>query len=46
MKYFLWHLQIIPRLSAMAGFEIGSDLSINPAVPEDTAQFIRDLSEK
>lgn len=44
--YFLWHLQIIPRLSAMAGFELGSGLYINPAMPEDTAQFIRDLSEK
>jgi UDPglucose--hexose-1-phosphate uridylyltransferase len=46
VKYFLWHLRIIPRVTTMAGFEIGSGICINPAVPEDTAGYIRDLSER
>jgi UDPglucose--hexose-1-phosphate uridylyltransferase len=46
VKYFLWHLRIIPRTTTMAGFEIGSGMCINPAMPEDTAQFIRELPQK
>jgi UDPglucose--hexose-1-phosphate uridylyltransferase len=45
VKYFLWHLRIIPRVATTAGFEIGSGICINPAVPEETAEFMRDLSE-
>ena len=41
--YYLWHLRIIPRLSERAGFEIGSGIQINTALPEETAQFMRDL---
>ena len=43
-RYFLWHLRIVPRLSTMAGFEIGSGICINPSAPEDTAEFIRGVS--
>jgi galactose-1-phosphate uridylyltransferase len=28
----------------MAGFEIGSGIYINTALPEETAEFMRDLS--
>jgi UDPglucose--hexose-1-phosphate uridylyltransferase len=41
--YYLWHLRIIPRLTEVAGFEIGSGININTALPEETAQFIREL---
>jgi UDPglucose--hexose-1-phosphate uridylyltransferase len=40
--YFHWHLRIIPRLSMMAGFEIGSGIFINTALPEETAQVLRE----
>jgi UDPglucose--hexose-1-phosphate uridylyltransferase len=40
---YRWHIRIIPRLTETAGFEIGSGIFINPALPEDTARFIRDL---
>jgi UDPglucose--hexose-1-phosphate uridylyltransferase len=40
--YYLWHLQIYPRLTTIAGFELGSGISINTALPEETAAFIRD----
>jgi len=41
-NYFLWHLRIIPRLTEVAGFEIGSGININTALPEETAQFMRE----
>jgi len=40
--YFLWHVQIIPRLTTVAGFEIGSGMSINIALPEETAAYMND----
>lgn len=39
--YFQWHMQIVPRLTTAAGFEIGSGMYINTALPEETAAFIR-----
>jgi len=40
--YYHWHLQIIPRLTTPAGFEMGSGIYINVAFPEDTAAFLRE----
>lgn len=34
-----WHIEIIPRLTKMAGFEWGSGLYINPTSPEQAAKF-------
>jgi UDPglucose--hexose-1-phosphate uridylyltransferase len=42
-KYYRWHLRIVPRLTEIAGFEIGSGIHINSALPEETAAFIREL---
>lgn len=41
--YFLWHLQIIPRLTTPAGFELGSGMSINTVLPEEAAAYLRDI---
>jgi len=41
--YYCWHLRIYPRLTAVAGFEIGSGIHINTGVPEDTARFMREV---
>ena len=37
-----WHIEIIPRLTRVAGFEWGTGFYINPMPPEDAAQFLRD----
>ena len=37
-----WYLQIRPRLTTQAGFEIGSGMSINPSLPEEDADFLND----
>jgi UDPglucose--hexose-1-phosphate uridylyltransferase len=42
-EYFHWHLQILPRLVTPAGFELGTGIFINSALPEETAAFIRNL---
>lgn len=42
--HYCWHLRIYPRLTAVAGFEIGSGIHINTSVPEDTARFMRDVA--
>lgn len=44
-EYFHWHLQIIPRLVTPAGFELGTGMFINTALPEETAAFMRDLPD-
>ena len=44
--YYLFHIQIIPRLTTMAGFELGSGISISTALPEDTASLLRQSLEQ
>lgn len=41
--YYLWHIQIPPRLTTPAGFEIGSGISVNPCIPEEAASFLRSV---
>lgn len=41
--YYHWHIRIVPRLTTIAGFEMGSGMYINTSVPEDTARIIREL---
>lgn len=43
IKYdYHWHIDIIPRLTRIAGFEWGSGFYINPSVPEKAAQYLRE----
>jgi UDPglucose--hexose-1-phosphate uridylyltransferase len=39
---FHWHIEIIPKLTHVAGFEWGSGFYINPTPPEEAAGFLRD----
>jgi UDPglucose--hexose-1-phosphate uridylyltransferase len=36
-----WHMELVPRLTQIAGFEWGSGFYINPTSPEDAAAFLR-----
>ncbi len=40
--YYHWYIQILPRLTTPAGFELGSGVFINTSLPEETAKFLRD----
>jgi len=45
LDHFHWHLEVIPKLSRVAGFEWGSGFFINPVAPEDAAAALRDSTE-
>jgi UDPglucose--hexose-1-phosphate uridylyltransferase len=38
---FHWHVAVMPRTSAVAGFEVGSGFYANPVLPEDAARMLR-----
>ncbi len=44
VKYYHWYVSIIPRLTKMAGFELGSGMFINVSLPEENARFLREVS--
>ena len=37
-----WHIELIPRLTRMAGFEWGTGFYINPTPPEESAKYLRE----
>jgi len=39
-----WHIEIMPRLTHVAGFEWGSGFYINPTPPEEAAEFLRTIT--
>ena len=41
-NYYHWHIEIIPKLTKIAGFEWGSGFYINPTPPEEAAKFMRE----
>ncbi len=41
--YYHWHIEIIPKLTNIAGFEWGSGFYINPTPPEEAAKFMREV---
>ena len=38
-----WHIEIIPRLTRVAGFEWGTGFYINPTPPEEAAKCLREV---
>jgi len=45
LDHFHWHLEIIPKLTRVAGFEWGSGFFINPVSPEEAAVALREAPE-
>lgn len=43
LPHYHWHIEIMPRLTKVAGFEWGTGFYINPTKPEDCAKFLREL---
>jgi UDPglucose--hexose-1-phosphate uridylyltransferase len=39
-----WHVEVMPALTAVAGFEWGSGFHINPVPPEEAAEFLRKVA--
>jgi UDPglucose--hexose-1-phosphate uridylyltransferase len=40
--HYHWHIEIIPRLAQLAGYEWGTDQHINVVSPEQAAQMLQD----
>jgi len=40
-----WHIEIVPRLTVLAGVELGAGYYVNPLPPETAAGALRSLSE-
>lgn len=40
-KDYHWHIEILPRLTIIAGFELGTGFYINPTAPELAAEELR-----
>jgi UDPglucose--hexose-1-phosphate uridylyltransferase len=43
MDHYHWHIEIIPKLTKVAGFEWGTGFYINPTPPEEAARFLREI---
>ena len=43
VKFYHWYINIIPRLTRVAGFEMGSGMFINTVPPESAAEFLRNV---
>jgi len=42
-EFYHWHLEIIPKLTRVAGFEWGTGLHLNPTSPEEAAEVLREV---
>ena len=42
-RHFHWYVSVIPRLTRVAGFELGSGMFINTVLPEAAAEFLRNV---
>ncbi|MFH0793254.1 MAG: galactose-1-phosphate uridylyltransferase [bacterium] len=40
---FHWYVEVIPRITRLAGFEVGTGCFINPTLPEKAAAYLRDM---
>jgi UDPglucose--hexose-1-phosphate uridylyltransferase len=43
-RHFHWYVSVIPRLTRVAGFELGSGMFINTLLPESAAEFLRNVN--
>jgi UDPglucose--hexose-1-phosphate uridylyltransferase len=43
-RYYHWYISLIPRLTRVAGFELGSGMFINGTLPEVNAEFLRNVT--
>jgi len=45
LKDYHWHIEIIPRITHVAGFEWGTGFYINSVIPEEAARDLREVEE-
>jgi UDPglucose--hexose-1-phosphate uridylyltransferase len=42
-EHYHWHIEIMPKLTKVAGFEWGTGFYINPTPPEEAAEYLREV---
>lgn len=42
-EYYHWHVEIMPKVNRIAGFEWGSGFYINPTSPETASRYLREV---
>jgi UDPglucose--hexose-1-phosphate uridylyltransferase len=43
LPHYHWHIEVIPRMTRVAGFEWGTGFYINPVPPEQAAAYMRGI---
>lgn len=43
IEHYHWHIEIIPRVTRIAGFEWGTGFYLNPVAPETAAEYLRSV---
>jgi len=43
LEYYTFHIQIIPRIYMLAGYELATGMRINPVTPEMAAQKLKEI---
>lgn len=43
-KFYHWHIEILPKTSVWAGFELGTGIEISTIEPEEVAKFLRKVT--
>ncbi len=46
VSFWHWRIELIPRLLPYGGYELGTDIHINPTAPEDAARHLRTLVDR
>jgi UDPglucose--hexose-1-phosphate uridylyltransferase len=43
LPHYHWHVEVLPRLMQLAGYEWGTGAHVNPVLPEDAAAILREM---
>lgn len=44
IDFYHWHIEFMPKLTRVAGFEWGTGFHINPTSPEDAAHYLKNIN--
>ncbi|MFA4993476.1 MAG: galactose-1-phosphate uridylyltransferase, partial [Candidatus Omnitrophota bacterium] len=46
VEYYHWHIEIMPKLTQVAGFEWGTGFYLDPTSPELAAQYLKAVKDQ
>jgi UDPglucose--hexose-1-phosphate uridylyltransferase len=41
MEHFHWYIELVPKLTRVGGFELGTGFHVNPTPPEEAASYLK-----